>query len=166
MARKSSSFRLRPFMGLLSWALQLDLHAFRPLPGLARSNRNPRKVFMLTRSSKRQFVRRNNCLRVDTSTLSVELRSFVRRRDRHLTGDAHCDCQLTETMNHSFTRGINVPRLNSAIELFVVYSSRRSLRTCVPRTPNHHELFGCCRGLLLETSCGVRSGRRSLSSKK
>lgn len=26
---EASSFRVHPFMGLLSWALQLDLHAFR-----------------------------------------------------------------------------------------------------------------------------------------
>jgi hypothetical protein len=129
--KRASSFPLRPFMGLLSWALQLDLHAFRPLLGLARSNRNPRKVFRQTRSSKRQFVRRNNWLWIDTSTLSVELRSFVRRKDRHLTGHAHRDCQLTETTNHSFTRGINVPRLNSAIELFVVYFCRLFLKTRV-----------------------------------
>lgn len=32
---EASSFRLHPFMGLLSWALQLDLHAFRRLPGLS-----------------------------------------------------------------------------------------------------------------------------------
>ena len=43
---EANSFRLHPFVGLLGWALQLDLHAFRPLPGLARSNRNPRKVSM------------------------------------------------------------------------------------------------------------------------
>ena len=47
---------------------------------LIRSNRNPRKVFMQTHSTKRELVRRSACLRIDTSTPPDEVRSFVTPR--------------------------------------------------------------------------------------